>query len=347
MLRLGGSPYLTWEQAFWYGFPDALIWAALTPLLVGVAHRFPVSGDRPWRAVAFHLLFAMGFALLHAALDAGFASIRSFLGGPGPSPWFFVFLNVIYHGYHTNLLIYILVVGLVQYLDRVRRVAEEQRRAARLEAELSAARLEGLERQLRPHFLFNALNTIAGTMGRDPEAGRRVVRLLGDLLRASLKDPGRQIPLRQELDLVRTYLEIEQARFEDRLKFEIDADPSFGDVQVPALLLQPLAENAVRHGISQLPDGGTVKVTATRHAGGTLLTVEDDGPGLDAAHGDVWDSQTGGIGLANTRRRLATLYGPGEHLRLEPIGAAGQGRGRCGLRAVIQLPSEAEGETVP
>ena len=344
VLRLGGSPFLTWEQAFWYGFPDALIWAAMTPLLVVVAHRFPVIGDRPWRSVAFHLLCAMGFALLHAALDASFASTRAFLGGSTESQWLYVFLKVIYHGYHTNLLIYILVVGLVQYVDRARRAAEQQRRAARLEAELTAARLEGLERQLRPHFLFNALNTISGTIGRDPETGRRVVRLLGDLLRASLKDPGRQITLREELDLVETYLEIERARFEDRLKIEIDADPSLDNVRVPALLLQPLVENAVRHGISQLPDGGTVRVTARQEKSSMLLTVEDDGPGFKGQ--DSSAEVGGGIGLNNTRRRLATLYGPGKHLRLEPSSGDSAQTGQ-GLRATIQIPVGPEAEISP
>lgn len=336
-LRLLAVPEFGWSEAFWYGFPDAVIWAALTPLLVVIARRVPVRRPRLAKALAFHLAAALGFAVLHAALDAGVAVVRGLVVGGEETFWTLVFVKVFSYGFQTNLLVYTLVVGLVQYVDRVRSLADGERRAAELEAQLAEARLAGLERQLRPHFLFNALNTVSGLMGSDPETGRRVVRHLGDLLRASLKNQGRQISLGEELDLVRAYLEIEQARFEDHLQVEIDADPSLLGYPMPALILQPLVENAITHGISRRPDGGHLRIAAERRGDELLLTVEDDGPGTEAP---VEDTNGFGLGLENTRQRLRALYGEGDYLTLHPAGREGEEKG--GLRVSLRLPRGTE-----
>lgn len=317
VFRLNAVPELDWNQAVWYGFPDALIWAALTPLVVAFARRHPLHREKWLAALGLHLLAAAGFALLHAAADASVAGLRALLLGQEPS-WVFVFFKVLQYGVQMNILVYALVAGLALYIEHEieheRRLARGEQRTAALKAQLVEARLAGLERQLRPHFLFNALNTVAGLMGGDVDTGRRVVRRLGELLRAGLAgQPGQCIPLREELELARAYLEIEQVRFEDRLRVEIEVEPSHPEAReetlafpVPALILQPLVENAVTHGISKREEGGNLRVEAAMWGEDLLLTVDDDGPGLEATA----EEQGGfGMGLASTRERLETLYG--------------------------------------
>lgn len=332
-LRLAPAPDLSWSQAFWYGFPDAMIWGALTPFVVAFARRFPLRWDRLWPTLAYHCAAALSFALLHAGADATVAALRNW--GTSEDPiWVIVFFKVLAYGGHTNLLVYILIGGMVHYLDYTRRLAESERHEAELRAQLAAAQLANLERQLRPHFLFNSLNTIAGLMDEGAGRGRRVVRQLGDLLRASLKlQPGQRIPLHEELALVRDYLEIEQVRFEDRLTlhFDIEKNERVNRFPVPALILQPLVENAVIHGVASRPEGGRVQVRA-RWVGDDLeLSIEDDGPGF-APNATTGDHEGLGVGLSATRQRLLTLYGDAGLLSIEePDGG--------GTRLRLRLPS--------
>ena len=188
-----------------------------------------------------------------------------------------------------------------------RRAGDEAVRASRLEAQLAQARLDALRAQLNPHFLFNALNSIAMLVRRDakPDALRGIISL-SELLRRSLAGQGTlQVTLRAELPLLESYVTIEQLRFRDRLRVTIDASPDALDALVPGFLLQPLVENAIKHGVAQRPDAGTVRVRARRDDDALVLEVSDDGPGFPAG----WDPATsGGIGLANTRERLERLY---------------------------------------
>ena len=336
VLRLGSSPFLTWNQAFWYGFPDALIWAGFTPFVIAISRRYPVVRPRGWSSLGFHLLAATAFALLHAATDATVAAGRAMVVGRQPE-WELVFFKVLGHGFHTNALVYLLVAGLAQYLAWSRRQAHAEQQAAQLRARLAEAQLASLERQLRPHFLFNALNTIAGLMGRDPQRGQQVVRRLGDLLRASLaRGPGQRIPLAEELSLARAYLGIEQVRFGDRLQVEIDdvLDDRDGNFPVPALILQPLVENAVTHGVSQRPQGGRIRISVTVDAETATVEVVDDGIGIGRAA-----TPSGfGVGLGNTRARLEAMYGEDAELQVTP--ADPEGGGTC---ARVTLPASAAG----
>lgn len=342
VFRLGAVPGLDGRQAFWYGFPDAMIWAALTPLVVAIARRHPIRRDRRFTTLGLHIVAAVAFALLHSLVDTGVAGLRgAIIGSPPDLPA--MFFKLLRYGLQMNMLVYTLVAGLALYIEYERRLARGEQRAAALQGQLVEARLEGLERQLRPHFLFNALNTVSGLMGGDAETGRRVVRQIGELLRAGLRgEPGQRIPLRQELELARAYLEIEQARFVDRLQVTIETEVQSPDLRqetltfpVPALILQPLVENAVSHGIAKREEGGHVRVTAARRGDQLTLTVEDNGPGLTASA-----EQSGGfgVGLANTRQRLGALYGEygTDGLVLEPIDEkTGEG-----TRARLTLPRE-------
>jgi sensor histidine kinase YesM len=211
----------------------------------------------------------------------------------------------------VDLLIYLAVVGAL--LARRYSVEARQRGVAAAEAEalLARARLETLSARLQPHFLFNALQAIATLIRRDPDAATKMTVRLGDLLRASLRSTGEQkVPLRDEVELLRAYLAVEAERFSDRLRVRYEIDDTALDCLVPDLLLQPLVENAVRHGISPRPDGGTITVAARRAGDRLEISVSDDGVGLDAgapvapASGDL----ERGLGLATTRERLAVMY---------------------------------------
>ncbi len=202
------------------------------------------------------------------------------------------------------------VVGAGYAIEYYRLYQERRLRAADLEARLAQTQLEVLKMQLHPHFLFNALNTVSALVHKDVELADRMISRLGDLLRLSLQDSGvQEVSLKRELEFLDPYIEVEQARFGDRLKVDLSIDNDTLDAQVPNLLLQPLVENAIRHGIAPRTRGGNVSVKANRDNGVLHLTVRDDGGGLP----EDWNEDDGGVGLSNTRARLERLYGK-EHL---------------------------------
>jgi len=187
--------------------------------------------------------------------------------------------------------------------------------AARLSAELADARLEALAAQLHPHFLFNTLQGISTLLHRDPDAADAMLQRLSELLRRTLRrDGAHEIPLRQEIELLELYVGVVQTRFADRLRVTIHVPPDLEDALVPHFLLQPLVENALQHGIARRAGAGHVEVRADRVGDALTLRVTDDGPGL---HGGARSFPREGIGLANTRRRLAQLYGAEQRLDLD------------------------------
>jgi LytS/YehU family sensor histidine kinase len=214
-------------------------------------------------------------------------------------------------------------------LHYYRSVRERERRAAELEALLADARLHALTGQLRPHFLFNALHGVSTLMHRDVEAADEMLAELGALLRATLDREGvQEVPLHEELATARHYVEIVRARFGDRLVVEEEIDPDAREALVPHLVLQPLVENAVEHGIARDPGAGRIWIRARRENGSCTLTVTDDGPGLE---GGSEAAVREGVGLSNTRRRLSQLYGPEATVTL-------RARGGRGADVVIRLP---------
>ena len=203
--------------------------------------------------------------------------------------------------------IYWLIVAVMSALVHYRRSQEKDRRAAELSASLAKANLQALQHQLQPHFLFNALNSIAALVHSNPAAADDMIANLSDLLRMSLdlsREP--EIPLRREMEILSCYLGIERARFQDRLEVNVEVEPAALDAWLPALLLQPLVENAVRHGLEAKTKLAPIAITARIADGNLHLTVADRGPGLATLpDGSIKD----GIGLANTRARLHELYG--------------------------------------
>lgn len=228
-----------------------------------------------------------------------------------------------------DLLAYGAVTGLAHSVNFHRRLRERERRALVLESSLATARLNTLKAQLQPHFLFNSLNAIIALLRRDPKLAESTLVTLSELLRLALSQSERhEGSLHEELEFVRRYLEIQQTRFGDKLRVEQDIEPQALDCLVPTLVLQPLVENAIRHGIEPAENAGMVRVSASRHHEMLVLTVEDDGVGFASGSGgsggpasatEAVPAQTGtGIGLANLRERLRALYGARQKLELKP-----------------------------
>jgi hypothetical protein len=211
----------------------------------------------------------------------------------------------------VNLPIYWIIVSITHALMYYRRAQERERKAVELEARLADAKLDALRMQLHPHFLFNTLNAISTLVHKDPHAADEMIANLSELLRATLDAEGQEIPLRQELGLLERYLEIQQARFGDRLKIEKHVNASALDGLVPTLILQPLVENAIRHGIEPRTTPGLVVIEAQRKDGLLQLSVADNGAGMQKSTG-----KPPGIGLANTKARIEELYGSSASLIL-------------------------------
>jgi LytS/YehU family sensor histidine kinase len=209
--------------------------------------------------------------------------------------------------FHINLLTYWAILGIGYGRQYYRKYRDREIEAAQLEAQLTQAQLQALKMQLHPHFLFNTFNTISSLMHRNVDDADRVLARLGDLLRYSLHNVGvQEVALREELEFLQRYLEIEQTRFEDRLRVRISVDPDALDCKVPNLILQPLVENAVRYAVATQSSGASVEIAAHLVDGKLRMSVADDGPGLPADFNATVDE---GIGLRTSRERLQQLYG--------------------------------------
>lgn len=323
---------------------DWLPWAVAAPLLFRLVTRLPLERERWKLAWPVHLLCALATALIctwwaERVLPPRFGPRRTELRArttpppqsaersprlrsPSPprrNPFSAFFLI----GF--RLPIYLAIVSLAHALHFYRRSKDRERRSLELEASLAKARLEALKMQLQPHFLFNSLNAIAELVHHDPKAADEMITALSHLLRLTLETSGEQeLPLRRELEFVERYLAIERVRFGERLHFSLEIAPDTQTALVPTFLLQPLVENAVRHGLAPHPHAGRVTVRAHREDDRLHLSVSDDGVGLPAS-----PKIREGIGLANTRARLRELYDGHASLEL---------RAETGLHVSITLP---------
>ncbi|MGC4050025.1 MAG: histidine kinase [Paludibaculum sp.] len=297
------------------------VWFAYTPLVLWLGQRYPLE-RRVWlRRTLLHTTFAFFVSLAQLATEAAILSrIGVFPLYMGTFVGAFFFLLII--AFHQGMLTYWTVLGLQQGFAWYRRYEERKQEALRLELrsselerQLVQAHLGALKMQLQPHFLFNTLNAIMVLVRQ--QKGREAEEMLGrlsDLLRCVLEDVDTQeIPLRRELEYLQLYLSIEQVRFQDRLRVEIAAPPDVMDAAVPHMILQPIVENAIRHGIGRSSSAGRLRISASLDGGELQLRVLDDGPGLILTA----PTQSRGIGLANTRARLEQLYGAGARLTVE------------------------------
>ena len=294
-------------------FLEYWIYAALTPAVLYMAQRFPFNAKNWPRTVLLHFGFYFVFSwasvglaeLLHVPMMLpkeyhGSTLWLRFLGSFYYSLWMYWPIVIIWNAY--------------EYYERY---IERDTRAVQLEAQLTRAELEALRNQLHPHFLFNTLNSIASLMHEDVQGADDMIADLSYMLRAYLKDTSEQeISLRQELDLLETYLRIQKRRFENQLTYELDIPLTLYNAAVPTLLLQPFVENAILHGIAPRTTPGHVIVSARQVGVELVLTVADDGVGCTPV-------ETEGIGMSNSRSRLKQLYG--ENQSLELVSAHGQG----------------------
>ena len=283
------------------------VWTLAAIPIVALARRFPLTGPRRVRAALVHLLGALALPFVHSALVVG---VRLALDHyPVPTSFLREFPGMAVGLALSNILFYTAVVASVHGVDAWRRDRSRELREAQLVARLSEAELEVLRMQLQPHFLFNTLHGISALLETDPRGARRMLTRLADLLRLSLRtDSAQEVPLREELAFLEQYLEIQRMRFGDRLQVRVEAPD--GDVLVPRLILQPLVENAIRHGIARRAGAGRVAIRAVVEGDRLRLTVEDDGAGVGGG------TEGHGIGLSNTRARLAQLYGTAGSLGL-------------------------------
>lgn len=289
-----------------------LVWGALAPALLALGEHF--RPERPLRFLAVHLPAAVAASMVNSA--AGVAAINAFhpFGRGGQATLGSRLVGRLISSLPIELLIYGVILGAGYGVESYRRFRDRELRAAQLESRLAEARLEALRLQLQPHFLFNALHTVAGLVrqGENPAAVEMLARL-SDLLRATLEGGGRPlVPLSEELALADLYLAIQQVRFADRLRVERAIDPVLAQAAVPPFVLQPLLENAVRHGLGSRASAGSLRIVAERSGEQFRLEVHDNGRGLAAAGTEG----VGGVGLSNTRARLVELYGSAARLEL-------------------------------
>jgi two-component system LytT family sensor kinase len=293
------------SAARWY------VWAALSYFIIAIDKRLPIRHESLWKRFLIHLPISVCFIALYTFLNywtcvfigAPLDLAISTADGPGT-----VLARALTRP--SNLVYWVIVVTHV-VLNYERQKKDQEIRTARLERLVADARLTALRSQLHPHFLFNSLNAISAYIDTSPRAAKLMLEQLGDLLRMSLEHyQAREIPIEQELAFLEKYLELQQMRFEDRLESRIQMDPGAAGALVPTFILQPLVENAVRHGVAARHERSVIEVKARRVDGNLGLSVRDDGPGLPSGWSMV---SSAGVGLANTRARLDALYGPGHH----------------------------------
>jgi len=312
------------HQPFWSGqsvgpvLASMWLWAAMTPPIFWLADRLPLHPPR-WKWLALHLLLGIGSAFVDAVATVW---VLNPLLGLGRVPFLTYLATVLF----ICTFSYAALVAIRQAMNGYRLAAERRLRASELETELARTQLQALQMQLRPHFLFNALHTVASLV-RAGEARKAVSTLseLGDLLRWLLEQDSPQlVPLHRELDLLDRYLRIEQVRFQDRLTTQVEVEPRALEALVPSLILQPLVENAVRHGLAAAARPGRIDVNVHVEAPMLCIEVRDTGLGPSPT-----DRQ--GIGLGNTRARLERLYGTDHVFELR---AASEG----GAVAQLRIP---------
>jgi sensor histidine kinase YesM len=291
---------------------DFYYWGIASPLIFRLCRRFPIERGRVLRGFVFHLFSSVVFVLILTALTIPTTWYLG-LANTAVNPTLSILFNkLITNPYmlHQGFLAYWGTVAIAHAYEYYRQVQIGRSRASELSAQLAQAQLAALKMQIHPHFLFNTLNSISALLHKDVEAADRMIARLSDFLRLTLKSSDESVvTLKQEMDFLQTYLEIEKIRFQDRLIVEIDVDPAALDAHVPNLILQPLVENAIRHGVGRKTSVGRLQIEARREGNRLTIRIEDNGPGLSAkSSSNLHSEQRNGIGLVNTRARLRRFY---------------------------------------
>jgi len=318
-----------WLLPFVVAFVSWLPWVLATPFIVELARRRPIVRGELLKAAIAHLL---AFAFVSTAAAAWSAMLRVIF-----NPWHYSPPPVFVSTWYTSLtfqiltfvIAYALIASVTYVVDSRRNIERQLAETARLNEELSRAQLAALRRQMDPHFMFNTLNSIVGLVRdqRNDEAVGMIVGLSEFMRRASEDSHRTQVTLTEEIEYLQRYLDIQQVRFGDRLRVTMDIPAGLRDAQVPNLLLQPLVENAIKHGVSKRVAGGDIRVAGARHDDTLRLTVYNDGPWLQEDR----EATSAGVGLGNLRTRLQILYGDRSELLLRPVDTGG-------VEVVVTLP---------
>jgi signal transduction histidine kinase len=315
---------LALNLGYWYS------WACLTPAILWLSRWAPLERGTLKRAFAVHLPGVFLATVVHIAMTVGSQTLIVWaVGQQQRMSWLLEAQNMFFNNFDWEMMTYWTIVGVSHALRYYGEARDRELRESQLETHLVEAQLQALQRQLQPHFLFNTLNTISALMHRDIHAADDMIAKLSDLLRISLQNVGvQEVTLKEELDFLSKYVEIEQTRFRDRLTVVFDVQPDTLDALVPNLVLQPLVENSIKHGIGPRPQPGQIQIR-TRRVGSLLeLEVRDNGVGLSAARLTDFNR---GIGLGNTRSRLQHLYGSSHRFEFrQPPGG--------GLSVLIAIP---------
>jgi two-component system LytT family sensor kinase len=325
---------LVWELPYW------LLWAGLAPAVFLFTRRFPIDRERWFRNSLLHIVACVALTIAHRAiyLIIGWllhvAAYQNLTSIPD------LYSSDILFNLPTGFMSYGTIFLISYVIDYYRRHQEEELNISRLKAELAEAKLQvteaqlqALKMQLHPHFLFNTLNSISALLDEDAEAADQMLARLGDFLRLTLENSGaQQVTLQEELEFLRCYLEIEHVRFHDRLTVNMQIEPRTLDARVPNLILQPIVENAIRHGIVSRIAPGQIEISAGLSGDALQLQVKDNGPGLRLVEGGRATVKEG-LGLANTRARLAQMYGPAHRFEMAD---APEG----GLQVTLTIPFE-------
>ena len=303
-----------WHKILLLEMSYGYIWALLTPLMLWLARKFRIERNHWQESLVIHI-----FASLFIGFTTRLAHDLMF--------YYFVYdgdrqittvrvLQNIYLIFDYGMLIYWVILLINYSFDYYRRYQEGEVKASRLETQLAQAELQALKMQLQPHFLFNTLHSISALLHKNVNAADTMIARLGDFLRLTLENAGTQeVSLQEEIEFLRCYLEIERMRFRDRLTVQINIEPDAFAARVPNLILQPIVENAIRHGIAPRSKPGRIEIYARRQDGLLQVQVTDDGPGLPV-NGNSKGVLKEGVGLANTQARLQQIYGKSHRLDL-------------------------------
>ena len=320
-----------WLPIFGTELASWLPWVIATPLVISLARRHAIHRDTTLRTVAVHVA---AFVTISLAAEAWFAVLQMLF-----NPWDYAQQPTFAGAWRTSLpyqvmtflIVYGLILTFVYVMDSREKMARQITETARLNEELSRAQLAALRRQIEPHFMFNTLHSIAGLV-RDHRNDTAVSMIVGlsEFLRRTLEDSNRsQVTLAEEVEYLQRYLDIQKVRFEERLQVSVDIPAELLRAQVPNLLLQPLVENAIKHGIANRVAGGTVRVTGACYNGSLRLSVYNDGAPVPPD----WQATNSGVGIGNLRTRLQILHGAKSELQLRRVDAGG-------VEVVVTLPLE-------
>lgn len=326
MLATLNGPPARWRDVVFYGV-NWLTLGLLTPLPFYLGKRWPIAGLHRRPQIAIHALGLLVFAVCWAFFGVLLGWMLQRFPYTPDRPITRLFVSWLVFTMPLSLIIYAGVLGCVYAFSYAREARDRAADAARLAAQLAESRLGALRMQLNPHFLFNSLNTVAVLIReQNTTSAARIVDLLAGVLRQVLRaDRPHEVPLEEELHFLKQYLAIEEVRFSDRLKVRWLIEPEARSALVPEFLLQPLVENAVKHGIAKKAESGSITIAAQVLGSSLELSVSDDGRGMD-----VSSAKAGGVGLTNTKERLRALYGHAASVIIDSSG--------IGTKVLLRIP---------